>query len=51
MIFVLILQSIERAHNAVVPGKIFITHGQVLGANINRSPQAYRNNPKSETDK
>lgn len=46
-----ITKSIERAHNAVVPGRIFITHGQVLDANINRSPQAYRNNPKSERDK
>ncbi|XP_012227220.1 neutral ceramidase [Linepithema humile] len=46
-----ITKSIERAHNAVAPGKIFITHGQVLDANINRSPQAYRNNPQSERDK
>lgn len=46
-----ITKSIERAHSAVVPGRIFITHGQVLDANINRSPQAYRNNPKSERDK
>lgn len=44
-------QSIGRAHDAVVPGRIFITHGQVSGANINRSPQAYLNNPKSERDK
>lgn len=46
-----ITKSIERAHDAVVPGRILITHGQVLDANINRSPQAYRNNPKSERDK
>ncbi|XP_011170954.2 neutral ceramidase [Solenopsis invicta] len=46
-----IAKSIQRAHNAVVPGRIFITQGQVLGANINRSPQAYLNNPKSERDK
>ncbi|TGZ52074.1 Neutral ceramidase [Temnothorax longispinosus] len=46
-----ITKSIQRAHNAVVPGRIFITHGEVLDANINRSPQAYLNNPKSERDK
>ncbi|XP_032681175.1 neutral ceramidase [Odontomachus brunneus] len=46
-----ITKSIERAHEAVVPGRIFIAHGQVLGVNINRSPQAYLNNPKSERDK
>ncbi|XP_072745601.1 neutral ceramidase [Anoplolepis gracilipes] len=46
-----ITKSIERAHDAVVPGRILIIHGQVLDANINRSPQAYRNNPKSERDK
>ncbi|XP_014475825.1 PREDICTED: neutral ceramidase [Dinoponera quadriceps] len=46
-----ITKSIERAHDAVVPGRIFITHGQVSGANINRSPQAYLNNPKSERDR
>lgn len=46
-----ITNSIQRAHNAVVPGRIFITHGEVLDVNINRSPQAYINNPKSERDK
>lgn len=46
-----ITKSIERAHNAVVPGRIFITHGEVHGANINRSPFAYLNNPKAERDK
>ncbi|KAL0125798.1 hypothetical protein PUN28_004691 [Cardiocondyla obscurior] len=46
-----ITKSIERAHNAVVPGRIFITQGKVLDTNINRSPQAYLNNPKSERDR
>ncbi|KAG5324230.1 NCASE ceramidase, partial [Pseudoatta argentina] len=46
-----ITNSIQRAHNAVVPGRIFIIHGKVLDANINRSPQAYLNNPKSEREK
>ncbi|KAL7292775.1 hypothetical protein TKK_0013604 [Trichogramma kaykai] len=46
-----ITKSIQRAHDSIVPGKIFITHGEVLEANINRSPFAYLNNPKEERDK
>ncbi|XP_066591652.1 neutral ceramidase [Prorops nasuta] len=46
-----ITKSIEQAHESVVPGRIFITQGEVLDANINRSPLAYLNNPKSERDK
>lgn len=46
-----ITRSIERAHNSVVSGRIFITHGEVHDANINRSPLAYLNNPKSERDR
>ncbi|XP_031838351.1 neutral ceramidase [Nomia melanderi] len=46
-----IARSIERAHNNVVSGRIFITQGEVLGANINRSPAAYLNNPQSERDR
>ncbi|XP_063992674.1 neutral ceramidase [Diachasmimorpha longicaudata] len=46
-----ITKSIERAHDAVVPGKIFVSLGEILNANINRSPQAYLNNPQTERDK
>ncbi|XP_029047034.2 neutral ceramidase isoform X1 [Osmia bicornis bicornis] len=46
-----ITKSIERAHNAMVPGRIFIIHGEVHHANINRSPLAYLNNPKAERDR
>ncbi|XP_015117152.1 neutral ceramidase [Diachasma alloeum] len=46
-----ITKSIERAHDAVLPGRIFVDRGEVLDANINRSPQAYLNNPKTERDK
>lgn len=48
---ILIIQSIERAHDAVVPGKIFIGFGEILDANINRSPSAYLNNPQKEREK
>ncbi|EFN86686.1 Neutral ceramidase [Harpegnathos saltator] len=37
-----VTKSIERAHDAVVPGKIFIASGEVSGGSINRSPQAYK---------
>ncbi|KAL6265618.1 hypothetical protein P5V15_002412 [Pogonomyrmex californicus] len=46
-----ITESIQRAHDGVGPGNIRIVQGKVLDANINRSPQAYLNNPKSERDK
>ncbi|KOC68485.1 Neutral ceramidase [Habropoda laboriosa] len=46
-----ITQSIQRAHNSMVPGRIFIAHGEILGANINRSPAAYLNNPQAERNK
>ncbi|KAL2721907.1 neutral ceramidase [Vespula maculifrons] len=46
-----ITRSIKRAHENVVPGRIFITQGEILDANINRSPLAYLNNPKAERDK
>lgn len=33
------------------PGNILFNEGELLNANINRSPAAYYNNPKEETDK
>ncbi|XP_046412285.1 neutral ceramidase [Neodiprion fabricii] len=46
-----ITKSIERAHDALVPGRIFVTQGELMGANINRSPKAYLNNPETERAK
>jgi hypothetical protein len=43
-----IVQSIERADNNVVPGKIKFNVGELLGANINRSPTSYLANPVEE---
>ncbi|XP_026481963.1 neutral ceramidase [Ctenocephalides felis] len=43
-----ITQSIIRAHNNLVPGRIFVSQGELLEANINRSPAAYLNNPEEE---
>lgn len=43
-----ITKSIESAHYSVVPGRILLTQGEILDININRSPQAYLRNPRSE---
>ncbi|XP_014217171.1 neutral ceramidase isoform X2 [Copidosoma floridanum] len=53
-----ISKSIDKAHNNIVPGRIYVARGEVLDANINRSPAAYLRNPiyerkryKHDTDK
>ncbi|XP_004440055.1 PREDICTED: neutral ceramidase isoform X2 [Ceratotherium simum simum] len=43
-----IVKSIEIAHTNMKPGKIFINKGNVDGAQINRSPYSYLQNPQSE---
>ncbi|XP_051679868.2 neutral ceramidase isoform X2 [Oryctolagus cuniculus] len=43
-----IMKSIEIAHTNMKPGKIFINKGIVDGAQINRSPYSYLQNPQSE---
>ncbi|XP_040831713.1 neutral ceramidase [Ochotona curzoniae] len=43
-----IVKSIEIAHENLKPGKIFINKGIVDGAQINRSPYSYLQNPQSE---
>ncbi|XP_054428430.1 neutral ceramidase isoform X2 [Pteronotus mesoamericanus] len=46
-----IMQSIEIAHKNMKPGKIFISKGNVDGAQINRSPYSYLQNPLSERER
>lgn len=46
-----ILKSIEQAHVRMKRGYIYWNQGDVLHANINRSPSAYDANPKKERDK
>ncbi|XP_038060222.1 putative neutral ceramidase C [Patiria miniata] len=46
-----IVQSIRNAHNNLQDGNISYKKGELLGANINRSPTAYLKNPKDERDK
>ena len=42
------LQSIDRAHHSLKSGRLEISHGELLGANINRSPTSYLRNPAEE---
>ncbi|KAG0620919.1 hypothetical protein M758_4G254800 [Ceratodon purpureus] len=43
--------AIVQAHDNLRPGSIYFNKGEVLGANINRSPSAYLNNPPDERAK
>ncbi|KAK9505218.1 hypothetical protein O3M35_009315 [Rhynocoris fuscipes] len=46
-----IVRSISRAHSRLTDGKIYVTRGEVMNANINRSPTAYLKNPAAERAK
>ncbi|XP_044261927.1 neutral ceramidase-like [Tribolium madens] len=46
-----ITRSVVRAHENMVDGKIFISTGELTGANINRSPTSYLLNPEEERDR
>jgi neutral ceramidase len=43
-----IVQAIVRAHANLAPGSLRIASGDLLGASINRSPEAYLRNPAAE---
>ena len=45
------MQSIQRAHNSLRPGSLSVAVGELLEANINRSPTAYLANPVDERAK
>jgi neutral ceramidase len=45
-----IYRSIVRAHGSMVPGSIKVAEGEVLDAGVNRSPEAYLQNPAEERD-
>ncbi|KAF6017634.1 CDase [Bugula neritina] len=40
--------SIDKAHKSMKPGNLHVTSGELVGANINRSPTSYANNPAKE---
>ena len=42
------MQSIDRAHRNLQPGSLEVASGELLEANINRSPTSYLRNPAEE---
>ncbi|XP_006005660.1 neutral ceramidase [Latimeria chalumnae] len=46
-----IVKSIDRAHQNVKAGRIFINKGEVENSSINRSPHSYRQNPQAERNR
>ncbi|KAA0185812.1 hypothetical protein HAZT_HAZT009151 [Hyalella azteca] len=46
-----IVESIIQAHNSITTGRLYYSSGELLNANINRSPSAYLNNPEEERAK
>ena len=43
-----IVESIKRTHESMRPGRLYVNSGELLDANINRSPTAYLLNPPEE---
>jgi len=43
-----ITQSIINAHEDLSPGRLYLSSGDLQGANINRSPSSYLENPEEE---
>lgn len=43
-----IVEAVAAAHEALAPGRAYVGAGELLGANINRSPTAYLANPEEE---
>jgi neutral ceramidase len=41
-------EALVRAHENLAPGRILAASGELLGATINRSPEAYAQNPAAE---
>ncbi|XP_056153365.1 neutral ceramidase [Lampris incognitus] len=46
-----IVKSIDIAHRAVKPGRIYMNRGQLEDSSLNRSPHSYLNNPQQERDR
>ena len=44
-------QSIDKAHEDMKPGRMYINSGTLTESSINRSPSAYLNNPEEERKK
>ncbi|CAL8262105.1 unnamed protein product [Arctogadus glacialis] len=46
-----IVQSVDRAHRSIRPGRIYMSQGALEDSSLNRSPQSYLNNPQKERDR
>uniref|UniRef100_A0A3B1JG58 Neutral ceramidase n=1 Tax=Astyanax mexicanus TaxID=7994 RepID=A0A3B1JG58_ASTMX len=46
-----IVKSIDVAHKNMRPGRIFVSKGEIVGSNLNRSPHSYLNNPEEERNR
>lgn len=45
-----ITEAVVMAHKNLKPGKVLLSHGDLYGSNINRSPTSYLLNPQEERD-
>ena len=43
-----IVEAAERAHADLAPASLSLHHGELLGASVNRSPQAFARNPAED---
>lgn len=43
-----IVESVEHAHADVAPAEVSLSHGELYGASINRSPSAFDRNPPAD---
>ena len=43
-----LLKSVKQAHKNMKPADLHVTSGELVGANINRSPTSYLKNPDKE---
>lgn len=44
----LFIQSVKQAHANMKPANLHVLSGELVGANINRSPTSYLKNPEKE---
>ncbi|CCK62771.1 neutral ceramidase [Mycobacterium canetti] len=45
-----IVESVQHAHDDVAPAEVTLSHGELHGASINRSPSAFDRNPASDRE-
>lgn len=45
-----IVESVEHAHRDLAPAEVMLSHGELHGASINRSPSSFDRNPSSDKE-